>query len=795
MGRSFIAKEKLSLIVHCYADIQRGVGTAYALPVLKYGGKRWSARKVSEGLGPEGIELDDKWVKRETLEDLGIGPLGRFIDGAPIIPIKLKPQELLCRGGEDIGRFCSDFEFDRNRWIKSAEPEALFTSHLDFLRTYGIPGGVIAGAEGEPALFLAEYLRNFLEKEQAGNILVLMQRACREEYREAYREKDLPETERLGLGFYENIAQEPGLKRKKWDLLILIKPEEVLGGPDQENLYKEITGIKVRLRLGICFDSALVFDGRYSNKIKAFFGIRGEMKKLAKYIFRDPHGACSLPRRYQLYPRIKRKPPAPFGGDAPGEPCPLPSHAAEGEKSFPAGGARFIIHHRFRSLPTPKFKEEQQWFSFDGPAAPPEAYIIKHDYELSFDRLNKKQRAFFLYWRGEFRRGNPLATYPAYILLYARELILSMGANPPMENFRELLKLWKDYRGADPDLDYTFPQWLIDFAVLYEITGQALPLLLPSAGEGKVPLLRDLYLHTHYIEAGKPPDFADLMRLLDYERTKGVSNFPRGRSPQEEEGSGRVFKALDKYLRETYGKNILAFFYPTIAVSRRIEGFAALYDTGYSAYTAEWIGFYDHKPLRDFIKSITAYVEYLFRGARPLGAPFPEPVWKEIIHKELNLFPEDLSQEPEEGAIILKADRISRLRSESDEVRDLLRIDEEYEDRAGEVINYRPIRNPAEGKPGGDQGRLDPLEDFLRGLGAAEIGALELIAGRPGPELGDRLRKLAMENMTMPELLFDIINETFREEFGDLLIDTLDGVPAIHAEYREKIQKFFRRGS
>jgi hypothetical protein len=176
MGRSLIAKEKLSLIVHCYADIQRGVGRAYALPVLKYGAKRWSARKVSEKLGPEGIALDGKWVKRETLENLGIGPLGRFVDGAPITPVRLKPRELLYRGGEDLGRFCSDFEFDRNRWIRSAEPEALFAAHLDFLRAYGISGGLIAGKEAEAARFLAAYLRNLLEKEKDGTILILTPR-------------------------------------------------------------------------------------------------------------------------------------------------------------------------------------------------------------------------------------------------------------------------------------------------------------------------------------------------------------------------------------------------------------------------------------------------------------------------------------------------------------------------------------------------------------------------------------------------------------------------------------------
>jgi hypothetical protein len=762
MEKSPIPLKKLSLLLRCYADMRRGVGTAYALPVLRYGGKRWSAGKVSLALGPEGITLGNRRVSRDTLEALGVGPLGRFIDGAPIVPVKLKPWELLCRGGEGIGAFCSGFEFDRDLWIRSAEPEIIFAAHLDFLRAYGICGGILAEDERESAAFLAAYLRALSEKEETGNILILM----RENRRPAYTERNLPWPEGVRLDFYERITGEPKAENSKWDMLILIEPEEITGESIQTALYKKIEGIETRLRLGICFDPPSVLSGPHAKGIKAFFGIRGKMRTLAKYVFRDPREALSLPRRYPWNPRIYRGPPDPFGGEA-------------GE----CRGARFIIRHRFRSLPSSKFKEEQQWFPRDGPASPPKDYPIRHDYELSFDRLDQKQRSFFLYWRGEFRRGNPLETYPAYILLYARELILSMGTNPPMENFRELLRLWRSYREAEPRLDETFPQWLIDFAVLYEITGEALPLLLPFAGESRLPLLRDLYIHQYYIEAGNPPVFADLTRLLDGAETAGPSALA-ARNPQEEERLQRVFEALDRYLRETYGKGLLVFFYPAISAARLFYGFAAFHDTGDSAYTAEWIGFCDHKPLRDFMQRIAAYLAYRFRresaASRKPGEPPLEPVWKEIIHRELGLAPPEQEGRP----IILEADTVARLRDESDEVRDLLRLDEEY-DAPEEYGDRTEAAGVFKAAP-------DSLGDFLRGLGEVETETLRLVAGQ---EPGEALRKLALENMTMPELLFDTINEAFWETFGDLLIDTLDGVPALHAEYKESIQTYFGTGA
>jgi hypothetical protein len=74
------------------------------------------------------------------------------------------------------------------------------------------------------------------------------------------------------------------------------------------------------------------------------------------------------------------------------------------------------------------------------------------------------------------------------------------------------------------------------------------------------------------------------------------------------------------------------------------------------------------------------------------------------------------------------------------------------------------------------------MGSFLEGLGKGERETLGAICFVGEPR--QRLEAIARENRTMPELLIDGINEKFQEAFGDLLIDTREGVPVILDEYQ-----------
>lgn len=816
-----IPREKLSLILSCASPVRRGVGEPIAVPVLKYGKKRYSLPALSRHFGEALIPLGDKWVSRETLESLGLFPLGRLAGGEPPEPLKLKPPEVLRRGGTALRGVWTDFELTEHPWISSAPPDTIFSAHLDFLRRYGIPGGVLTAREEGAAASLGVYLRGLSGELGDGRALVFMSR----DYYETRFCRVLPTAwpsslpltlaggkltegaspfsphfQGIGLCFYEDIPENWDFLTPRCDILFFIEPHGITYDPPpglsrEAGYFDALKKIKTRLRLGVLRHSPdNHYPGSYGAKLRDFFSLRGQMKDLEKYVIRDENASLRMPPPYYRPPRTIRRPPAPFLADEEE----LVRQGIDRSNIIEAGGARFAIRTKFKSIRTPEFKEEQQWFFFNGKEAPYRAYTLRQERDLDFNRLEPEQRAYFFWWRGEFRRGNPRKTTTGYITLYARELILSMGQGEPLDNFQELLRLWRIYREEDPELDPRFLPWFMDFMVLYNIWDRAFPRLIPRTGEPVLVLFRDLLLHKRYIEGDTPLVFADFEPMFPAAVRQGA--FRRGpQGPLLEGAVETALRGIDRFLRKTYGKRLLEFFYPPLAEPVLFQGFQKLYGAGSSSYSVEWIGFYHHRPLVDFFDALVTYIEYRLKarlGFEKKGRePALETVWKDLVDGELGFEPGENRGRPLAGNgadISLAPERVSRLRIESDEVREMLRIDDGAppEDEAAgipeapPVIRAFPLPEPREEAPG--------MGDFLAGLDHAQGKALRILAGE---EEGDRKKKalqgLAKAAMTMPEFLIDGINGQFQGFFQDILIEIIDGESRISAEYADDIRGYF----
>jgi hypothetical protein len=818
---SLISREKLSLILYCVPQVRRGVGEPLAFPVIKYGKRYYSTPALSGQFGEGFIPLGDKWVTRETLESLGLFPLGRLTGGKPLEPLKLRPLEVMRRGGDALLGVWTDFEFKEKRWISSAPPDRIFRGHLDFLRHYGIPGGVLTdGGEGSAAS-LGAYLRGLSSELGDGRVFVFMTR----DYYETWFCRVLPtvwpsstpltlaggkfeegnplfspQFRGIGLCFYEDIPKNVDFLMPQCDILFFIEPQmityEASGISREAGYFDVLKKIKTRLRLGVFNHSWDNNPGSYGAKLRDFFSLRGNLKALGKYLIRDENSSLRMPQRYDLCPRKIRKPSCPFRPDEEE----LVWQGIDRSNIIIAGGARFVIHAKFKSMRTPEFKEEQQWFFFNGKEVPYTAYSLRHDHDLDFNRLEPEQRDYFFWWRGEFRRGNPRKANTGYITLYARELILSMGQGDPLDNFQELLRLWRIYREEEPELDTRFLPWLMDFMVLYKIWERVFPKLIPRRGEPVLVLFQDLLLHKRYIEADNPVVFADFEPMFPEKVRNGTfRHSPRG--PLLERAIETALRRIDGFLRENYGKRLLEFFYPPHTEPVLFQGFEKLYGAGNSSYSVEWIGFYHHRPLLDFFDALVIYIEYKLKerlGFEKKGRePALEAVWKGLVDGELDFDPGEGRGRPQAGDggldIRLEPERVSRLRIESDEVRDLLHIDdgEPAEDETPgtpeappALTGFLPLPEPGEVEGG--------IADFITGLDEAQREALRILAREEdGNRKKTALKELAKTTMTMPEFLIDGINRQFQGVFQDILIETMDGETRIAAEYEEDIRGCF----
>ena len=824
----FVNRERLLLILGALREQGRpGAGEAWAAPLLRYGERRFSVEEVSLRMNRDYILLEDRWVRREDLLDIGLFPLCSWAGGAAIEKIKLKPGELLRRGG---GRFAGRFsgmEADTALWLERGDRETLFHAHLEFLRAWGLSGGVALRGHGEQAAFLASELERIASG--ADNALALMERRYYDLYLSPFlpelKAASLPGTGResrnapLRIVFYEDLPLSPAERRNASGLLLLVEPEEVFS---QNETLAHLQSIRAEVTLGIFSDARELFRGPAAAKARNLFGVTEV--ELEPYLIRDAARPLGLPRFEFPPPRVFR--PA----DIPPEQNPF----------------NYTVEEKFAGLPGPSLYSELALFKTGGP---PARFIPLRLLKGSLDteRMDEDELAFFVYWRSEFRRGNAVKTGEGYIRIYARELCLFTGGENGAEaHFRELLRLWGSYRAVFEDLDGFLPRWLVDFAALYEITDRAFPLLVPYARDCNDPLLTDFYFHRRFIRENNSIGFADITLLIpkvidesvffEREPLSGTPRFP-AESRRLTKDFENVVNAVDRYLREEFHLRLFEFFYPQVYDTEKREAFPAMERAGRSSYTIGGLRFTKSPPLTGFLENLFRYTEYCFRLANGLELKGRTPplgdVWKGVADSALGLAgaapassnlpgpvlalyetgrvgPRAPVRPPGPGGRQMKLleSRIEKLRADSDAVRDLLKVEEEAgqngpaglpsaargESSGGPEERKGPRSGPlnAAKAPATDAQAESPdaalIQGFLKGLDNTGREALRIIAGEGKSGLED----LARKSGTMPELLIDRINAAFLARFADLLIDTVDEKPAIQSEYRAILKNLLR---
>jgi hypothetical protein len=499
----FVNVKSLSLILGA------ALGSSWALPLLRCRNRYYRAEEVSLRMDREYILLENQWARREDIEAIGIYPLGSYAGGEAIEKIRLKPGELLCRGGKRLAGLFSDMEADTSLWLERGNRKDMFHAHLEFLASWGLSGGVVHKDRGEQAAFLVSWLKG-LETE---SILVLVEKLYLELYLPPFLAQleaacfGLPhakQEKRRRIAFYEELSPDVPGQRDTADILILVEAEEAL---IHEKTLAQVQSIRAKVVLGVFSGTGELFSGPSAAKARNLFGVKET--ELEVFLIRNTSAPLNLPQFTFPPAAIIRAPSI------------CPQTAPQSKGPFPSP-FNFAVEEKFSGLAGPSLYSELGLFKAEGPQSPfIPLRLLKGS--LDIERMDAQEKAFFLYWRGEFRRGNILKTSEGYIRVFARELCLfSGGEDEALENFRGLLRLWETYADIFKNLGDFLPGWLLDFAVLYEKTESFLPLLLPHARNCGDPLLSDMYIYRHFIEENNSIDFYDIKLLIPHTIAKSV---------------------------------------------------------------------------------------------------------------------------------------------------------------------------------------------------------------------------------------------------------------------------------
>ncbi|MCL1815824.1 MAG: hypothetical protein FWG27_08420 [Treponema sp.] len=781
-----------SLVLRCMPLMERGVGSAWGLPVVAAGEERLSALSLSEKLEPPGtISLSGnpfRAARLRELEILGIGPLGRYLGGEPIKPVQLVPEDFFCppQTGEQNRRtlkgaelFCTSIEFDDTRWIAAGNTAELFHSHLEFLRTWGFSGGVYI-ENSALAPLLAGYI-HFLKKDctrEKSKIIVLVSKW----FFETPLAAELPtavvsgdpaageipvninfegaavlgsDFTGLGIVLYEDGASLLRSQRSRCDMLLMVNT-----GPEDPAQTFFTRGITARLKLTV---------------MAAKQNTPAERKKtsLNNFLFRDlvpvKNGGLPAPLSF----------PGRHGQDQKIGKADLKRIQIKAAKPD-AGcqeGFRFVVNSKFSGIMAMDFKEEQAQFYRE---------IAKQKnqnwepppvrFGAAFSQLNETQRDFFFRWRSECRRG--FIPMPAnslyienYILLYAGELVLCMGREGPLQHFLSLLYLFHASRESFPETASLLCRWLLDFAVIYGITAEAFPIFLdelrnngwfckqendPSADLPETFLV-DLALNHFFVEKAEHFEggkFWPLIKTLIPPKILARKE----NDTEHPDRCCRMLDVIDVQLRRDWDRGFFSLFYPPLPVQSDWTAFEKGRAIGDSAYTIYRPGFSSHKPLIDILSALALAPE-----TNPL------PGVKTRLHP-----------------LSLENELLEELRQESDAVRDILKPDKDLFNDTSQ--NFRD--GPGTARTTAPKAALpetalltyippgkETLTEFINSLEETEWYILQHIAR-------------GMYNIPVSETIIDAINSAFYEQFGDLLIETGPEGPSISAEYRAILGKW-----
>jgi hypothetical protein len=290
-------------------------------------------------------------------------------------------------------------------------------------------------------------------------------------------------------------------------------------------------------------------------------------------------------------------------------------------------------------------------------------------------------------------------------------------------------------------------------------------------------LLQDLLIHKKYIEENNSIAFEDIRPFIA--DLLQDSSFYVFYGKELGKAMEKVMNLIDRRLRDLCKKRLFEFFFPVQTYSESRRAFAGMEAAGYSSYTAEWARFLGSKPLLKFTASIFRYVEYRLKiktgFEKPRQAPPLEEYWRLIADAALNDAALPMHIGP--GSAKLRHESIERLRSESDEVKQLLLIEE----KEVQSEKTKPeLKKTEKNQPG--------INAFIEGLNETERKALLCIAvAEDSAVLKTELEAIAAAGLSMPELLIDGINEKFMDAYGDLLIENTEEGPRIAEEYREKL--------
>ena len=146
----------------------------------------------------------------------------------------------------------------------------------------------------------------------------------------------------------------------------------------------------------------------------------------------------------------------------------------------------FSFYTKFRKDAIRYFEREHE----------PCEYVYFFSYMPQYDQMTVSQLSYYLYWRGEIRKGVYIKTDINYLFLYAYEIINLPDRIPPKKGAIELSRLWAAYRDDFLYLDKYLGEWLCDYCLIHKVEPDWVTLDVFAGAVASKVSMPEFYLHS-----------------------------------------------------------------------------------------------------------------------------------------------------------------------------------------------------------------------------------------------------------------------------------------------------------
>ena len=301
----------------------------------------------------------------------------------------------------------------------------------------------------------------------------------------------------------------------------------------------------------------------------------------------------------------------------------------------------------------------------------------------TYDSMNRRQRAWYFYWRTQVRNGEYPDTDLSYIFVHIYELLSGCGWKQASDGYNQLVSLWMSYRERFPKLDQYLFGWIFDFSKLHQID-----FTMPEICDLQLPsqtAIRDILLDQYSNEQPLRLPFPLICSLCDYS-IMGSKFYKDGHQQLMQEAIPRVVALADAALLKKKGRGILAIYGPNRPRKQSYYVFQSAVcleannriDLSVKAYSV-------NTRLRNYVNQLVRYSENILRGlcgyrGRLRGVevePELASCIESFLKKEYTPKENIEKTTPRRVEVKLDFDSIATLRVQSDAVRDALEVADE----------------------------------------------------------------------------------------------------------------------